>query len=201
MNRAYTMQGATQPAISAYTTMKTSPAMQSPLSWTSPTFSLQAYNLVFLPGGHEKGVRQIIDSPTVHAHLASYVPLTLKPSKHALAAVCHGVMVLSTAKDKEGKSLIHDKTTTALMGGHEQGIWQATRLWLRDYYKTYGAGSDSVEVAVRKELDDEETQWKGSLGMAPLVVEDERYNYVSARFPGDVERMCEVVVGMMGRMM
>ena len=137
------MQGATQAAISAYTAMKTSPAMQSPLSWTSPTFDLKDYNLVFLPGGHDKGVRQIIDSLTVHAHLASYVPLTLKPSKHAIAAVCHGVMVLSTAKDAAGKSLIHDKTTTALMGGHEQGIWQATRLWLGDYYRTYGAGSDS----------------------------------------------------------
>ena len=193
------MQGATQAAITAYNTMKTSLALQSPLSWTSPAFDLKKYNLVFLPGGHEKGVRQVIDSSAVHAHLAAYVPLTKQPSNRAVAAVCHGVMVLSTAKDAQGKSLIHDKTTTALMGGHEQGIWQATRLWLGDYYKTYGAGSDSVEVAVRKELDDPETQWKGSLGMAPLVVEDERYNYVSARFPGDVERMCEVMLEMMGR--
>jgi putative intracellular protease/amidase len=187
--------GANQATISAYNDMKSSKEIQSPLSWTAADFDLKRYNLVFLPGGHEKGVRQIIDSASVHKHLAEYVPLTQKPSEHCLAAVCHGVMVLSTARDPgTNKSLVHDKTTTALMHGHEQGIFWATRLWLGDYYKTYGAGSKSVEEAVRECLDDPEKQWKGSLSMAPFVVSDEKYNYVSARFPGDVPDMCEEVV-------
>lgn len=179
--------------------MKQSPACQNPLSWDK--IDLSSYNLVFLPGGHEKGVRQIIDSPTVHSLLSAYMPLTLKPSAHALVAVCHGVMVLANTKDASGKSVLHDKTTTALAGGHEQGIFWATRAVLGDYYKTYGAGSESVEESVKKVLDEPEVQWKGSLGMAPLVVKDERFNYVSARFPGDVPEMVKVVIEMVDGLM
>lgn len=174
--------------------MKQSRACQKPLSWDQ--LDLSNYNLVFLPGGHEKGVRQIIDSPKIHSLLAAYVPLTRKPSAHALAAVCHGVMVLANTKDASGKSVLHDKTTTALAGGHEQGIFWATRAVLGDYYKTYGAESESVEESVKKVLDEPEKQWKGSLGFSPLVVRDERFNYVSARFPGDVPEMCKVLVEM-----
>ncbi|TVY40351.1 Uncharacterized protein LCER1_G009277, partial [Lachnellula cervina] len=72
--------GATKAAINAYKEMRTSPSFQHPHSWTSPDFSLQSYNLIFLPGGHEKGVRQLIDSPAMHAHLAAYFPATRKPS-------------------------------------------------------------------------------------------------------------------------
>jgi hypothetical protein len=39
------------------------PVVQHPLSWTDPSLTLNPYDLIFLPGGHEKGVRQIIDSP------------------------------------------------------------------------------------------------------------------------------------------
>ena len=132
--------------------MAKTPEFQKPLSWSSPDFSLEPYTLVFLPGGHEKGVRQLIDSPIMAKHLASYFPQTMKPSKKAVAAVCHGVMALAAAKHEDGpergKSVMHEVETTALPGAFEQGIFWATRLVLGDYYKTYGAGSEHVQASV-----------------------------------------------------
>ncbi len=84
--------------------------------------------------------------------LASYFPQTLKPSKKNVAAVCHGVMALAAANllegENKGKSILHDSDTTALPGAFEGVAFWGTRLFLGDYYKTYGVGSDSVETAV-----------------------------------------------------
>jgi len=38
---------------------------------------------VFLPGGHDKGIRQILDSQRVHELLAEYFPLTGSRAKNA----------------------------------------------------------------------------------------------------------------------
>jgi putative intracellular protease/amidase len=129
--------------------MSQTPEFQTPLSWTSSDFSLDSYNLVFLPGGHEKGVRQLIDSSVMQKQLASYFPATAKPSSKTVAAVCHGVMVLSETKGTDGKSVIHECVTTALPARFEQVAFWGTRAFLGDYYKTYGAGSDDVEKSVR----------------------------------------------------
>ncbi|TVY17345.1 Uncharacterized protein LARI1_G003465 [Lachnellula arida] len=143
--------GASKDAINAYKQMCTTPSFQHPLSWTSMDFSLQSYNLVFLPGGHEKGVRQLIDSPCV---------------------------------------------TTALPARFEQVAFWGTRAFLGDYYKTYGAGSENVEESVRKRLDDPDKQYKNSLGMSPFVVQDEKYNYISARFPADAQLLAEKTIAL-----
>jgi hypothetical protein len=128
--------------------MSSTPEFTHPLSWSAPDFSLDIYNLVFLPGGHEKGVRQLIDSPIIHKLLASYFPTTVKPSTKSVAAVCHGVMVLSETQGENGKSIIHECATTALPARFEQIAFWGTRIFLGDYYKTYGAGSDDVETSV-----------------------------------------------------
>ena len=119
------------------------------LSWSEEGFSLDPYDLVFLPGGHEKGVVQVINSPIVHKLIADFFPKTRKPSKKSCVAICHGVMVLSESSLPNGKSVLHDATTTALPGAMEQGIFWGTRAFLGDYYKTYGASSESVQTSVR----------------------------------------------------
>jgi len=188
--------GANQAAISSYNTMATNPDFNNPISWSAPSFSLDSYSLVFLPGGHEKGVRQVIDSPIIQKALAGYFLQTRKPSTKSVAAICHGVLGLSEATSANGKSVLHDATTTALPGMMEQGIFWGTRLFLGDYYKTYGAGSDSVEVAVKSKLDNPGKQWKGSLAPTPFVVEDEKYNYVSGRFPPDAQLLAEKAIAL-----
>jgi len=132
--------------------MSKSTEFRNPLSWASEDFSLDPYNLIFLPGGHEKSGRQLINSPIIHKHLAKYFPATKKPSSKCVAAVCHGVMVLSETKGIDGNSVIYHCDTTALPARFEQAAFWITRAFLGDYYKTYGAGSDDVEISARPTL-------------------------------------------------
>ena len=121
--------------------------MKSPLAWTATGFSLDPFDLLFFPGGHQKRVRQVIDSPIVHRLVAEYFPKTRKPSGKCVAAICHGVMTVSESTYPNGKSVMHDVTTTTLPSTFESTAYWGTRLFLGDYYKTYGAGSDSTETS------------------------------------------------------
>ena len=120
-----------------YEELSSADAFTSPLSWTDSTFSLNPYDLVFLPGGHEKSIRQIIEDVKVQEHLANYVPETRKPGRKSLAAICHGVQVLSAASNGEGKSVIHDLETTALPSRMEGLAFWGTRMMLGDYVGRY----------------------------------------------------------------
>lgn len=186
--------GATAAVVNQYKAMLESDEARNPLSWTAPGFSLDEYNLVLLPGGHDKAVRQIIDSKEVHNLMLDYFPKTKKPSNKAVGAICHGVMVLSSAKGSDGKSVIHECTTTTLPGLFESSVYWATRAFLGDYYKTYGAGSENTEDSVRSSLADDSKQFKGSNSFNPFVVNDNEYNYVSARWPGDADLFAKTLV-------
>lgn len=134
--------------VKQYETMTESEEWKHPLAWSSDSFTLDDFDHVFFPGGHEKAVTQVIDSARVHQLLVDYFPKTKKPSKKSVAAVCHGVMVLSAAKDQDGKSVIHSCTTTTLPAKFEQLAFWGTRAFLGDYYKAYGAGSEDAEESV-----------------------------------------------------
>lgn len=152
--------------------MLASPEHKSPFSWSSPDFDLTPFDLIYIPGGHDKAVRQIIDSTVLHQHLARYFPLTRKdsPSKKAIAAICHGPLVLANTIDPgSGKSVLYECTTTALPAKFEQIAYWGTRLWLGGYYKTYGKGSEDVEESVAKVLKDK-NQFKCSLVPTPQVL-------------------------------
>ena len=141
-------QGATSKVVQQYNSMATSNEWKHPLAWTATDFTLDDFDLVFLPGGHDKAVSQIIDSSAVRKLLVDYYPKTRKPSHRAIGAVCHGVMVLSNAKGEDGRSVLYGCVTTALPARFEQLAYWGTRAFLGDYYKTYGAGSEDVEVSV-----------------------------------------------------
>jgi len=159
--------GAAKPAKDAYQLLQACEAFKNPVSWTDNSFTLETFDLVFLPGGHDKAVRQIIDSERVHSLLAAYFPLTKSPSTKGIAAICHGVQVLAASSHADGKSVLADVTTTSLLHFQEQSIYQATRLFLGDYYKTYGAGTPSVQEIVSEKLTNPVTQFKSSMSLAP----------------------------------
>lgn len=194
--------GATSAVVDIYHNMQKSQAMTSPLSWTASDFSMDKYDIVLLPGGHDKGMQQYIDSSSLHSHLASYFPKTLKSTggeTKVLAAICHGVMTLArTQIAGSEKSVMHEVRTTTLPTFMEGAAFWGTRLFLGDYYKTYGANAETTEESVKSVLDNPEKQWCTSTGMSPFVVVDEKYNYVSARFPGDAEAFADKVLEVLG---
>ncbi|KAI1763670.1 class I glutamine amidotransferase-like protein [Hypoxylon sp. FL1150] len=185
--------GAKKGVVTKYKKMAVSDEMRHPLSWSAPDFSLDPFDLVIFPGGHDKGVKQIIESPVVHKLMVDYFPKTKKPSNKVVGAVCHGVMVLSESKDADGRSVIRDCNTTALPARFEQAAYWGTRAFLSDYYKTFGHGSEDVEAAVKKVLANP-AQFKASLNPGAFIVEDEQYNYISARYPGDAELFAEEII-------
>ncbi|VUC27749.1 unnamed protein product [Clonostachys rosea] len=187
--------GATRSVIEKYHEMFKSAEIQEPLSWSAPDFTLDSFDLVLFPGGHDKGVRQVIDSPRVHQLVLDYFPKTKKPSRKAVAAICHGVMALSESQDASGVSAISQCTTTTLPAGMEQTIFWGTWAFLGDYYKTYGAWSENTATSVQKALADPK-QLKTSMFSTPFVIEDENHNYISARYPGDAELFGQKIVAL-----
>ena len=141
-------KGANAAARKAYRAMQDDEAFKEPIAWTDEEFTLEIYDLLYFPGGHEKGVRQVIDCPVIHSLLAVYFPQTRRPSQKAVAAICHGVLVLAETTYPNGKSLLHDVTTTTLPGTFESTAFWGTKWFLGDYYKTYGAGTENVEITV-----------------------------------------------------
>ena len=141
-------QGAKKEVVTMYNRMAKSQEMRQPLAWSAPDFSFDPFDIVLLPGGHDKGMRQIIDSASLHKLLLDFFPKTRKPGRKIVAAICHGVMALANAKDAEGRSVIRECLTTTLPSKMEQAAYWGTRAFLGDYYKTYGAKSEDVEQSV-----------------------------------------------------
>ncbi|GKT82732.1 GAT 1 family protein [Colletotrichum tofieldiae] len=128
--------------------MAKSPEMRNPLSWTSPGFTLDDFDVVHVPGGHDKEVRQLLDSAAAQKLLADYFPKTKKPGRKVISAICHGPLLLCNTKGEDGNSILYHCTTTALPAFFEASAYHGTKLFLGDYFKTYGAGSENVETSV-----------------------------------------------------
>lgn len=225
--------GATAGAKQAYQSMsKDCKSWNKPIAWRGESFDITQFDCVFLPGGHEKGVRSIIEDDILHSHLRQFFPLTdktrsLQPGeqKKILAAICHGVQVLAFAAasdsplqefpleqfhsskvpevdGKRFRSVIHACKTTALPGYMESSIYGMTCAFLGDYYKTFGAGTPNVEDYVAATLDDATQfdsgpRWYQIMQAGqPFVVEDEKMNYLSARYPPDAQKLAERVIEM-----
>ncbi|KAK7179676.1 hypothetical protein DPSP01_011576 [Paraphaeosphaeria sporulosa] len=195
-----TFLGADKDTIAQYNAMASGAAWQHPRAWIDTKFTLEDFDLVFLPGGHDKGIRQLLDCPRAQALLVSYFPLTKRSERGSgrpkfCAAVCHGVQMLAHSRTGEGLSVLRDVETTSLPDFFEASVHRATKLFLGDYYKTYGAGTDSVAAVVKASLADEGKQFKNSIDVTrPFVVEDKTYRYFSGRWPGDAKVLAEKVV-------
>jgi len=191
------VMGATASAKALYKDLTTRSAWQHPHSWSSPTFSLDGYAGILLPGGHDKPIRQYLESTSLQAHLASFFPLTKRDSDSpkVAAAICHGVLALARAKGSDGRSVLWDATTTTLPVHMEKLAYFSTAAILGDYYRTYPEyTADEVQSVLSSP-----SQYKsgGFLNVSPFTVVDPTYFYVSARFPGDAEAFGQAYVGLL----
>ena len=160
---------------------------------------VDSFAAIFLPGGHDKGVKEYLESDVLQRLVADFFA-TQKP----VAAICHGVVLAARSiSPGTGKSVIHDYKTTSLLKSQELLAFNMTRSWLKDYYLTYPGLT--VEDEVRSALSDEENFLRGPI---PLLRDDMGHlhrgftvkdrNYLSARWPGDAYSISLGLVEMLG---
>ena len=172
-------------AIEAYKLMYQSQEFKQPIRYDA--IDPSDYNGIFLPGGHDKGVKEYLESLI----LQNIIPVFFQNEKK-IGAVCHAPLLLARSKDKKtNRSVIYDYKTTGLLKIQELTAYYLTKLWLKDYYLTYPG--TSVEDEVKAALIDPNNFISGNIPLLRdsennykpgFVVKDR--NYISARWPGDI---------------
>ncbi len=182
-----------------YAELSQAPAFAAPETWSS--LDPQAYDALFLAGGHAPGMRQYLGSATLQEKVLAFWR-TGRP----VAAICHGVLVLARTRDPEtGASVLAGCRTTCLPAYMERVAYFSTAWKLGRYYRTYPA---YVEEEVRAALADPGRQFvRGPITLfsrgtdtddgAAMVVEDGRY--LSARWPGDAYAIAKKLMAMLAR--
>lgn len=178
---------ARQDAVQAYADMEKAAAFMHPVAYAD--IRPGDYDALLLPGGHDKGVREYLESAELQKTVVSFFR-----EEKPVAAICHGVVLAARSTDPQtSRSVLYGYRTTALLGSQETAAYRLTRLWLGDYYLTYPGLT--VEAEVKSVLKDVS---QFSEGPAPLrrdslshpergfTVRDR--NYLSARWPGDAYR-------------
>lgn len=185
----------TRPApLSAYQRMVSDPLFAKPSAYED--VQIDSFNGMFIPGGHAKGVRTLLESTAAQALTATAMSRSIP-----VGAVCHGVLLLARSIDSAtGRSVLYGRRTTALTAALELGGWAMTRLWLGDYYRTYPTTVQAEVTAALASPGDFHTGPRVTLRDSPnhlgrgFTVKDG--NYLSARWPGDCYRLAADYVDM-----
>ncbi len=170
--------------------MQNSKTFNNPINYQQ--INVGGFDAIVLPGGHDKGMREYLESKTLQAKV-----LEFHLNKKLIAAICHGVVVLARTKDQNGKSILFESNVTALLKKQELLAYNLTKWYLEDYYLTY---SITVEDEVTSVLKNKE-QFKSGLNSynwlsVSLLKRDqlnkfsdsfvlEDGNLITARWPGD----------------
>ena len=175
---------ARQDAIAACLQMERNESFCTPLRYADA--QEEDFAAIFLPGGHDKGVREYLESEILQRLVAGFFG-----AQKTAAAICHGVVLAARSMNPDtGKSVIYDYKTTSLLKTQELLAYNMTRFWMKDYYLTYP--EITVEDEVRSALSDNKNFLRGPTPLfrdaidhldRGFVVKDR--NYVSARWPGD----------------
>ena len=178
----------------AYRRMVDDPRFAEPCAYQD--VDVDGVNGVFVPGGHAKGVRTLLESSAAQAVAATAMSRSIP-----VGAVCHGVLLLARSIDPAtGRSVLHGRRTTALTAALELGGWAMTRPWLGDYYRTYPTTVQAEVTAALAAPRDFEAGPRVTLRDSPnhlsrgFTVKDG--NYLSARWPGDCHRLAADYVDM-----
>jgi putative intracellular protease/amidase len=198
---------ANRDARNAYAAMTTDLNYSKPLRWD--VIDPSGFDALLLPGGHRaRGMRDYLEDKMLRSHVADFFE-----AQKPVAAICHGVLLAARSISKRtGRSVLHGYKTTALTWTLENSAWKLariTRFWDPNYYRTYleQAGEPNGYMSVQQEVTralagladfldvprtDPEYRRKAS-GLQRDSMDDARpafvvqdRNYVSARWPGDV---------------
>jgi len=166
--------GAKPDAIAAYRELEKLEAFQHPIPYDA--IDPQQYDLLLLPGGHAKGMRQYLESKIVQQKALEFMQ-----QNKLIGAICHGVLVLAWTIDPEtSRSILYGRKLTGLTKRLERAGYYLTAWRLGDYYRTY---PEYVEDEVVKVLKEKSDFSQGDSIQKPFVVEDG--NLITARYPAD----------------
>ncbi len=175
--------GAKPDAIAAYRELEKIEAFRHPIPYES--IDTQEYDLLLLPGGHAKGMRQYLESKVVQDKALEF----FKQNK-VVGAICHGVLVLARTIDPETRrSVLYGRRLTALTKRLERAGYYLTSWRLGDYYRTYPEYVEDETVKVLKQRSD---FMHGGSMRKPFVVEDG--NLITARYPEDAHLFAQTLV-------
>ena len=174
--------GAHKETIGYYREMQQSDEFLHPIAYAD--INPAEFNLLHLPGGHAKGMKQYLENKTLQEKVVEFFKLG-----KLIGGVCHGGIVLARSIDPEtGKSVIFDKNMTALTKILERTAYFITAWKLGDYYRTY---PEYVQDEVCRNLNDKAQFKTGPMGK-PFVVTDG--NLVTARYPKDMPLYAKTLI-------
>jgi putative intracellular protease/amidase len=175
--------GAKPDALAAYRELEKDEAFRHPILYES--IDPQEYDVLLLPGGHAKGMRQYLESKVLQNKALEF----FKQNK-VVGAICHGVLVLARTIDPEtGRSVLYGRKLTGLTKRLERAGYYLTFWRLGDYYRTYPEYVEDETVKVLKARSD--FIHGGSISK-PFVVEDG--NLIAARYPEDAHLFAQKLV-------
>jgi putative intracellular protease/amidase len=185
-------------AVAFYREMEASRAFLNPISYSDA--QAESFGALLLPGGHDKGMREYLESPGLQKLVARFFALG-KP----VAAICHGTLLAArTRSEANGKSVLFGRKTTGLTRNQEWVAYFLTRPWMGDYYRTYEVYMADELVS---RLASPSDYARGPGWPIPLGRDSDRNprpgftvrdgNYLSARWPGDAYRFARELVEML----
>lgn len=168
--------GAKPYAIALYNEMLASNEFNNPITYQN--INPDDYDLLHLPGGHEKGIKQYLESAVLQEKVAQFFY-----KEKLVGSVCHGAIVLARTKDKNtGKSIVANRKMTALTKSLEKLAYYITAWKLGDYYRTYPT---YTQDEVQNNLSNPSNFKTGPFMFKPFVCKDK--NLITARWPKDIE--------------
>lgn len=175
--------GAKPNAIKYYREMLQSYEFQNPIHYNQ--IQVEGYDLLHLPGGHAKGIKQYLESEVLQSKVLQFFQ-----QKKLVGSICHGAIVLARTIDPAtGKSVVFNHKMTALTKVLEKIAYYLTSWKLGDYYRTY---PEYTQDEVKRILSDNENFKTGGFIFKPYVCIDQ--NLVTARWPEDAELYAKTLI-------
>jgi protease I len=178
----------------AYLEMQATPAFRAPRPYTG--LRAEEFDAMVLPGGHARGMHEYLES-----HVLQGLVTALMSASKPVGAICHGVVLAVRSLGPDGLSVLRGRQTTALLKSQELLAWNLTRLWLRDYYRTYPQTvQDEVCEALASPNDfipGPAPLFRDAPGKLGPGFAHRDGNYLSARWPGDAHRFAHDFCGML----
>lgn len=177
------MLGASNEAIRFYRKLTKTEAFQQPMKYRD--IIPEEFDLLVLPGGHAKGMKQYLESKLLQEKVLDFFRLD-----KLVGSICHGSIVLARTIDPAtGKSIVYNKMITGLTKKLERLAYYLTFWKLGKYYRTYPC---YVQDEVKACLIDGNNFKTGGNQFKPFVCVDG--NLVTARWPKDAYLFAQTLI-------